>query len=200
VNGVVIVYEVKGGGKVATIREQINRQYSWRAQSLASVSLVEQAMLGLELLDADFYADFGENEYYNNKSIAGPYIVLEPKHLLGIAFTFGGLAIVDTTPTIGDAAQVLLPKVGKWTKSFDEANNLIRLTGEFKGVRIVLQDKPPDTCKVHKIEEDVEVPEKVVPAHTEKKIHYVMEGDCDPLMTTRSTQSEPVRVNTEELS
>lgn len=190
---------------MSTIRDQLSSALKWRAESIAAIVLISGACEGLGLLDADFWMDSGDGEFYKDKSIPGPYIKLEPRHVPGIAFGMSKegptIGLVDTTPTLGDAAQILLPKVGKWAKDFDETRNLIRLVGEFKGVRIVLQDTPPDTCTVRKIEEDVEVPEKIIAAHTEKKIRYVMEGDCDPLMTARDTQAEsvgPVAVAEEE--
>lgn len=179
-----------------SVRDQLNEQLNWRVASIAAIVTVRKAFEGLGLLDADFYAEFGDGEWCVDKVIDGPYIRLEPRHIAGVAFgmTAEGPAIglVDTTPTLGDAAKVLLPKVGKWEKSFNGELNLIRLTGYYNGVRIVLQDTPPDTCTVRKVEEEVEIPEKVIAAHTEKKVRYVLEGDCDPLMTARETQSESV--------
>lgn len=175
-----------------SVRDQLNEQIMWRAQSMASIVIVRKAFEGLGLLDADFYAEFGDGEWCTDKVIDGPYIRLEPRHVAGIAFgmTAEGptIGLVDTTPTLGDAAKALLPKVGKWEKSFNDELNLIRLTGHYNGVRIVLQDTPPDTCTVRKVVEEVEIPEKVIVAHTEKKIRYVLEGGCDPLMTASAAQ------------
>ena len=178
------------------IIDQINSRYSWQAKMLADTSKIEEAFKGLELLEADFWADFGQTEYFAGKAVEGLYIKLEPKNVPGIAWTMEGgetsLSVVDTTPTLGDAARVLLYKVGKWTKEFDGDNNRIRLIGEYKGVRIILEDTPPETCTVEKIEEEVEVPEKVIPAHKEIKTRFVLKGDCDPLLTEREVQPEPV--------
>jgi hypothetical protein len=185
-----------GGLTTMSIKDQLHSQLKWRAESLAATTAIINACEGLGLLDADFYIDSGDCEYVGDKSISGPYIRLEPKHVPGVVMRMRDgsptLSLVDTTPTLGDAATVLLPKVGRWEKSFDESRNLIQLTGQYKGVRIVLQDAPPDTCKVRKVEEEVEVPEKVIAARTEKKVRYVMEGDCDPLLTARDTQPESV--------
>lgn len=172
-----------------SVKEQLATQLKWRAESLAAIVTITNACEGLGIADADFYLDCGDTEYIGDKRIEGPYIKLSPRHVSGIAFGISNegptLEVVDTTPTLSDAARILLPKVGKWEKSFDGEHNLIQLTGYYRGVRVVLEDTPPDTCTVHKIEEEVEVLEQVVAAHTEKKVRYVLEGDCDPLMTAR---------------
>ena len=82
----------------------------------------------------------------------------------------------------------LLPKVHEFDKSFDETRNQLKYTAVYKDVRVVLISSPPNTCKIEKVEEEVEVPEVVTPVHTEKKVRYVMMGDCDPLL------SEPLSV------
>lgn len=173
---------------MSTVREQFQQRYEWQAEQIAVTHQLREAAKNLGLLDADFYMDFGDGEYRDGRLIPGPYIKLDPKHVPGIALSMGldgpTMHVVDTTPTLADAARLLMPKIGKWKKSFDEESNLLKLEGEYKGVRIILQDTPPETCTVEKIEEEVEVPEQVIAAHTETKVRYVLKGDCDPLLAT----------------
>ncbi len=158
---------------MSTLQEQLNQRYAWQAKMIAETSQLEAAFEGLGLLNVTCWPDFGSDEYVDGKLVKGLYIKLTPSQ-------------VGDHSTLADAAQALLTKVGRWTKSFDATNNLIQLTGEYRNVRIVVQDAPPATCTVQKVEEEVEVPEQIIAAHTETKVRYVMVGDCDPLMTQQS--------------
>lgn len=169
------------------VKEEILLKYSAHAKSIAQISQLESVLEDLGLMDVDVWMDFGTGFMEGEKYVDKPYINVEPRHLPGIAIGLNRageptMALVDTTPTLRDAALALLPKVGKWEKSFDPVNNLVILTAYYKDVRLRLTDAPPSTCTVEKVEEEVEVPEKVTPAHTEKKVRYVLKGDCDPLL------------------
>jgi hypothetical protein len=175
-----------------TVRGQLQDKVRYHAKEIGALSLIQSVMEELELLDVEFWPTLGNDEYVDGKSVPGPFVRLSPKHVLGVAIglTNDGptLSLVDTTPTLGDAALALLPKVGKWTKGYDADRNQISVTGYYKGVRIVIEDTPPDTCKVQEIEEDV-----MIPASEElivKRRRYVLVGDCDPLTSARTVQPE----------
>jgi len=179
-----------------SIQEQISNQVRYHAKETAALFQLEEEFRELGILNADYWPSFGTSRWENGKYTETPYVKLEPRHIKGIAFGFDDegptLRLVDASPTLGDAARILLPKVHKWDKSFDETQNKIRLTAKFMGVDVILEDAPPETCTVEKVEEEIEVPEKVVPAHTEKKVRYVLKGDCDPLLSARTEQVEPI--------
>lgn len=178
---------------MSTIREQLQHRYTWMAKSLAVVSQIETAAEGLEIMDGDFYLDFGEVEYINGESVPGAFIRLRPREVPGVRFSLRrsetspylqepSLEVVNTAPTLADAARTLLSKVGRWEKEFDGQNNLLRLVGTYKGVRIILSDTPPETCTIRKVEVEEVVPARE--AYTTKRTKYVLEGDCDPLLAT----------------
>lgn len=177
-----------------TVRDQIVSKVNYHAREIGAMSLIQDVMEDLKLLDVEFWPDIGNGEYVDGKLIDGPYVKLTPRHTPGVVFGMSSegptLALVDTTPTLGDAAIALLPKVGKWTKGYNADSNLISVTGHYRGVRIVIQDTPPDTCTVEKVEEEVVVPAQ--PERTEKRVRYVLKGDCDPLSTARTQQPESV--------
>ena len=165
---------------MSTVREQIQNSYANYAKTLARIGMIETVAEDLGLAEMEFYLEYRtEDTDYRTWQDRGPYIKLQPHHVPGLTAAY---QLVDTTPTLADAARVLMPKVGRLEKSFDEDKNKIRLTGVYNGVRVILEDTPPSTCTVEKIEEEVEVPEQVIEAHTEKKVRYVLKGDCDPLM------------------
>jgi hypothetical protein len=85
-----------------------------------------------------------------------------------------------------------LAKAGKVTKGFDESGNRLELTVVTGGVNVKVKFQPPSTCTVEKVEEEVEVPEKVVPAHTEKRVRFKLVGDCGPLLKAQEAQADPV--------
>ena len=180
-----------------TLRSQIAQQYSYHAKESGKLNMLEGIADELGLLDLEYYFQFGTSSYENGKSVEVPYITLEPRHVPGVGIFMERrmglpeLHIVDTTPTLADAAKALISKVGAFRKSFDDKNNIIRLTAVYKGVEIRLEDKPPDTCTVERVEEEVKVAEQVIPAHVEKLVRWVMTGDCDPLMEDAAPTPEP---------
>lgn len=169
-------------------QDRLNWAYKHYASEIARHQQIEEVLIDLKLINSEAYIDFGTRSFENGKSIDNAYIRIGPRHIPGIAFGVNSkgltMSVVDTTPTLGDVARLLLPKVGRFEKSFDGEHNLLRLTAEYRGVRLIIEDTPPNTCTVKCIEEEVEVPETVVPAHTEKKVRYELEGDCDPLLAS----------------
>lgn len=172
-----------------TLRNRLGTQYRDYATNMAALRSIEIVAEDLGIIDLDFYIDFGISDYKTldgEFKDLGPYLKLEPAHVPGVGFGMNKdgptMELTDTTPTLGEAARLLLSKIGQLDKSYDEDTNKIRLTGTYKGVRIILEDTPPSTCTVEKIEEEVEVPEKVIAAHTEKQVRYKLVGDCEPLM------------------
>jgi len=89
---------------------------------------------------------------------------------------------------MANMARVLLPKVGTFRKQFEERTGHIGVVGEYKGVQIMLDVPAPSTCHVEVVEEEVEVPEQVIEAHTVTKRRYVLTGDCDPLLQPSVTE------------
>lgn len=172
-----------------SMRRQLMDQYRNYAKSIGGVRMLEQAAEDLKIIDMDAYMDFGISQYKmvdGEFQDLGPFIKLTPRHVAGIRFMIEGgdlsVGVVDTSMTLSEAARVLLPKIGHLDKSYDEDNNKILLTGSYRGVRIILEDTPPETCTVEKVEEEVEVPEKVIAAHTKKRTRFKLVGDCEPLM------------------
>lgn len=145
----------------------------------------------IEELGIDKLECYPSIDYYSANKVK---VVIQPSHTPGIGiFTDGhniDLAITDTTPVLAQIARLLLPKVGKFEKGFNQQQNMLTLTCTYRDVILVLTDAPPKTCTVERVEEEVDIPEKVVPAHKEKKVRYVMVGDCDPLMQTHIETSQ----------
>lgn len=170
---------------MGAIREQFANQYEYHAVECAKINRIQEVVEELGLMDKNFYLSMGTCQYVDGKYL-GPYLSITPQHLAGVSLWDKagniGLYLTDTTPTLADCAKLLLPKVGKWEKSFDETTNEIVLKTEYKGVRIQLRDRTPETCTVEKVEETVEVPEETIAAHTETRVRYVLKGDCDPLL------------------
>lgn len=161
---------------MSTLKEQLGWQYRYLAEQSARYFQIEEVLEELGLLDVNTY-----DVYFG--TYGGATVTIRPKHVLGLLADFQ--TVVDTTPTLADAAKHWLPKVGKWEKGFNEASNEITLTGEYKGVKIVLVDATPATCTVETVEEEVEVP-----ATSYKKRKYVLKGDCDPLLTPAEVGQE----------
>lgn len=161
---------------------------------LATSKSVGRLSHALEVIEELGIADlrcYPSIDYYSANQIS---IRLTPAHDSGIGlFTDGhsiAMEMVDTTPVMLQIARLLLPKVGKFDKGFEEEQNNITLTCVYRDVKLVLYDSPPKTCTVERVEEVIEVPEKVIPAHKEKKVRFVMVGDCDPLMQTHIETSQ----------
>lgn len=159
---------------MSTLRERVGWQYRYFAEQSAKYFRIEEVLRELDLLDVNtydvYFSTYGELT-----------VTIRPKHVLGLLADFQ--TVVDTTPTLADAAKFWLPKVGKWEKGFNGESNEITLTGEYKGVRIVLIDATPDTCTVEKVEEVVDLP-----AHSYVRRKYVLKGDCDPLLASQSAE------------
>jgi hypothetical protein len=85
-----------------------------------------------------------------------------------------------------------LAAYGLVTKGFDEELNQLSLAAKVLGVKIEVVFTPPNTCTVERVEEDVIVPEELVPAHTEKKVKYVLKGDCGPMLRPKEQEKEAV--------
>ena len=172
-----------------SLREDFASSYWYHAQECGRLAAIEKVAEELGLLNKDVYIVHGTSRYHKGKW-SGPYLQLEPRHLMGIGLTTDGrtidMGVVETTPTLAECARLLLPKVGRFEKSFDENTNEIVLTAEYRGVTIILKDRTPETCTVERIEEEVEIPETVTPAHTEKRVKYALKGDCDPLLSSKS--------------
>ena len=174
---------------MSTLREQFDHDFRYYAEQIGKFWQLREVVEELGLLDLDIYVNKGTSWYDSeaHKS-TGPYIELEPRHVPGIGIRAVGppdlegiaFGLTDTTPTLGDAAKVLLPKIGRFEKGYDARNNLLTLTAHYKGVRIVLKDTPPDTCTVEKVEEEEELPAS--PAYTRTVTRYRLIGDCNPLL------------------
>jgi hypothetical protein len=178
----------KGGGKM--LKEEFQRIVEYHATEMSRLCALKDVVTELGILEMDIYPSWGTHETNwdlpATEREKGPYIKLKPRHVMEIDFFMQGgaptLGLVDTAPTLSEAMRLLLPKVGKFEKSYDSEKNLLKLTANFKGVRIILEDTPPETCHVEKVEYEEEIPEHVEPARTVKKVKYNLVGDCDPLL------------------
>lgn len=160
-----------------SLKDTFLNSFRYQAEAQGKTHKLYMVADELGLLDAD------DNNYYASENTYGDVMSLH----LSFYYNYG------TTPAAEMArlAKQLLPKLGELRKEFDETQNRLRLVADYKGVQIMLEAEPPKTCMVEKVEEVVEVPEQIVPAHTEKKVRWVMTGDCDPLMQPASIE-EPV--------
>ena len=165
-------------------KSRLSDMVKYHATEITRLSLLETVMEEFGLFEMDYYFEWGTSRYVEGKDAERPYLKLEPRHTPGLAFVGGKggpeIVVTETTPTLAEAARILLPKIGTFQKSFNERENQIVLTGTYNGVDIILHDKPPETCTVETVEEEVEV--AAVPAHVEKRVRYVLKGDCDPLL------------------
>ena len=170
---------------MTTIAQKVSEDMKWRIEAVALGYQLDAAIRELGIADLEAYS-FVSWDYDTTLGRQTVSIMIEPAHEPGVGFFLNAdgleMGITDTTPLLGSIAHKMLPMVGKFTKGFDEERNKITLTATYKGIKIVLSDQTPDTCHVEKVVEEVEVPEKVIPAHTEKRVKYVLAGDCDPLM------------------
>lgn len=146
-----------------TIGEQLQETLVQDTKWLSNLSTIINLIGESGLYDAEASVAV---QTYSFSETDLPYVKISP-------FSFSDL------PSI---AKRLLPFVGKFEKSFDEKENQVILTGTYQGIKVILWDYPPNTCTVERIEEDVLVPEQVVPEHTEKKVRYRLVGDCDPIL------------------
>ncbi len=96
---------------------------------------------------------------------------------------------------MGETARALLPVVGSFKKKFDESDGDLELVGTLDGITVTISGKPPESCTVEKVVEEIEVPAEE--AHTEKVTRYVMTGDCDPLLKPPEPEPETVPEETQ---
>ena len=170
---------------MTTIAQKVSEDMKWRIEAVALGYQLDAAMreLGIADLEAYAYVSWDYDTTLGRQTVS---IMIEPEHAPGVGLFLAdgelSMALTDTTPLLGSIAHKMLPMVGKFTKGFDEERNKITLTANYKGIKIVLSDQTPNTCHVERVEETVVVPEKVIPEHTEKRVKYVLAGDCDPLM------------------
>ncbi len=99
---------------------------------------------------------------------------------------------------LGETARTLLPLVGTFKKSFDTNYGTMELTGVVDDVEIAITGRPPESCEVERVVEEIEVPTEE--AHTEERVSYVMKGDCDPLLKPPEPEPEPELVPEETQS
>jgi hypothetical protein len=172
---------------MSTIAQKVNEAMKWRAEAVALGSQLSTAMeqLGIADLEAYAYVSWDYDAAAGRQTVS---ITIQPEHAPGV----GRLAmqLTDTTPLLGHIASKILPNVGKFIKGFDEQRNRLTLTATYNGIKIILTDEPPNTCHVEKVIEEVVVPERVIPEHTEKRVRYQLSGDCDPIMEGVVTELE----------
>jgi hypothetical protein len=161
------------------LREHLERD----ARFLSNLVRMQQAVKDLGIDDLEAYVTITSYAFGDDL----PEIIIHPLHTPGIGIFGGGLEeialkVVDTTPLMSQIARKMLPVVGRLEKGFDAERNEVSLTAVYLGIRIVIKDETPKTCSVERVEEEIDVPEKIVPAHKEKKVTYKLVGDCDPLL------------------
>lgn len=96
---------------------------------------------------------------------------------------------------LGETGRILLPLVGKFKKSFDGEYGTMELTSVIDDVEIAIVGRPPETCEIERVVEEIEVPAEE--AHTEERISYVMKGNCDPLFEPPELEPETVPEQTQ---
>lgn len=167
-----------------SLKDDILWQYSYHAAKLAKTMVVEKAAKELGLFERD---DISAWLQQTGTDVPELQISFKP----GVTVF---LEAIRPATYMAELAKELLPKVGRWDKGFDETNNHLTLSTVYGGVKIILTAEPPKTCQVELIEENIEVPEKVIPAHTETKKRFVLKGDCDPLMASKEGEISPETV------
>lgn len=170
-------------------KAQLIQSYSSIGEQAAKVAQLQAAADAIGL--ADVLEDIDGYIYFS--AYAEPMRIevnLYSSH--GLTQTF---ELTESNP-LQVVARRLLPKAGKLTKGFDETANKLTLSVLSDGIAVVFSMSTPAACTVEAVTEEVEVEEKVIPAHTEKKTRYVLKGDCEPLMKT-SEVAEPVAVTAE---
>lgn len=148
------------------VQETLIQDTKWLGNLLAMLNLIRDS----GLYDDEAYVCL-QTYCFSDSDL--PYLKISPTSELGMA----------------ELAKKLLPFVGKFEKRFDEERNHVMLTGMYSGFKVILWDDTPKTCRVKKVEEDVLVPEKIVPAHTEKRIRYKLIGDCDPVLAEKAVEA-----------
>jgi hypothetical protein len=170
-----------------SLKDSFLSSFKWAAESQAKTYQIYNVADELGLLDVpddDYYADF---------SIYGdtPYIRLAffDRNAISVAFEH---VVTESAQLMATKAKELLPKVGEFGKRFSNTDNRLQLVASYKGVEIILEAKPPHTCTVETVTEEVEVPEQVIPARKETRTRYVLKGDCDPLMKSTEVATQTI--------
>ena len=129
--------------------------------------------------------EFGRN--YHGRQLTATYAIEAAIVVLGLD-EWDGRHNVYGVPSVilygmPDSEEIkrLLPLVGKFDKGYDSDTNQLTLKATCQGVAITFKAAPPDTCTVEMDEEEVEVPEEIVEAHTETRRTYRLVGDCPPM-------------------
>lgn len=171
-----------------TVKGELDKQLEQDSKFLSNIALMREISRELGLDNVEAYIHVTSYSFSDDEL---PSIVIHPSHTpeVGIFMDGGGpaLNLVDTTPRLAQIARLLLPKVGKLEKGFDEQNNQVTLTCVYRGIKIVVKDETPKTCGVERVEEVIDVPEKIVPAHQEKRVRYRLVGDCDPILADEAS-------------
>lgn len=89
----------------------------------------------------------------------------------------------DDVANLRSLVKSLLPKVGKFTKTFDREYNKFRFKTVYNKVDVEIEVSPPSTCTVETVEEEEIVPEQpFVEEHTKTVTRYKLQGDCEPVL------------------
>lgn len=160
------------------LQKAIAQQYQWVGESAGRIGVIEAAARSIKLAEVlDGLEGYVSLETYGDLGIA---ISLYRQQGLSAAFEQ-----TETNP-LQIVARRLLPTVGILTKGFNDKQNELTLSTTVRGVAVKFAMSTPQSCTVEAVEEEVEVAEQVIPAHTEKKVRYVLKGDCAPLMAAGS--------------
>lgn len=90
----------------------------------------------------------------------------------------GSLKIEAKDPEeAGRIMRILLPKVGNFTKDFNEYDGKLSLTTEHDGIIIRIVYGGGQSCRVREVTEEV-----MIPARKELRTKFVKEGNCDPVL------------------
>lgn len=137
----------------------INRQINCQAENIGKYQALREVA---EALDMDKICE--ETKTSPSFSIWGPY-----KEIYFYSY--------EGEEKLKHVLKLLLPKVGKFGKSFNENEGKIVLSATYKDVVISLHISNPSTCKVEKVEEIEQIP-----ASTRTVVKYKLVGKCAPLM------------------
>lgn len=172
-----------------TVKQHLEAELQTQSSYLANVVRMQQVVKDLGIEELDAYID---TQVYSFSDDDPPRITITPRHVPGIGLFSDGpggfdMRVVDSTPILSQIARRILPKVGKLEKGFNEQYNYMTLTAMYNGIKIVIKDETPKTCTVECVEEEIEVPEQLVPAHTKKVVKFRLVGDCDPIFADESS-------------
>lgn len=111
------------------------------------------------------------------------YTVCETAGILDIecayAFTLYENDVYINAPKLEHCRAVvkrLLPLVGTFEKTFNEYGGRFAYSGMHNGIKLTVTTNPTSACRIEK----QEVEETVTTV--EKRVKYVLVGDCDPLL------------------